>query len=146
MSGRESTVARRRRNALFFLVQHKRELEPSLVLNDLAGFHGDLLIGHPRAGDAADGLGGTFDAIGDGIVRRLSKGGGPAGIRTQDQGIHAAPKFPSGVDYLFTLGLVPVGCGTLNLSLRALQPSGSLCTFRRCTAGLAQDCHQRCRP
>jgi len=71
--------------------------------------------------------------------------GGPAGIRTQDQGIHVAPKFPSGVDYLFTLGLVPVGCGTLNLSLRALQPSGSLCTFQRCTVGLAQGCHRRLR-
>jgi len=22
------------------------------------------------------------------------------------------------------------------------QPSGSLCTFRRCTGGLAQDCHE----
>ena len=31
--------------------------------------------------------------------------GGPAGIRTQDQGIHVTPGFPPGVDYLFTLGL-----------------------------------------
>ena len=31
---------------------------------------------------------------------RESEHGGPAGIRTQDQGIHVAPKFPSGVDYL----------------------------------------------
>ena len=30
--------------------------------------------------------------------------GGPAGIRTQDQGIHVTPRFPPGVDYLFTLG------------------------------------------
>ena len=29
--------------------------------------------------------------------------GGPAGIRTQNQGIHSAPPFPAGVDYLFTL-------------------------------------------
>ena len=29
------------------------------------------------------------------------------------------------------------------LSLRALQPSGSLCTFRRCTSGSAQGCRQR---
>ena len=28
------------------------------------------------------------------------------------------------------------------LSLRALKPPGSLCTFRRCTAGSAQGCHQ----
>jgi hypothetical protein len=35
--------------------------------------------------------------------------GGPARTRTEDQGIHSAPPFPEGVDYLFT----PVGCGTL---------------------------------
>lgn len=34
---------------------------------------------------------------------------GPARTRTEDQGIHLAPPFPEGVDYLFT----PVGCGTL---------------------------------
>ena len=79
-------MARRRRNALFFLVQHKRELEPNLVLNDLAGFHGDLLIGHPRAGDAADGLAGTFDAIGDGIVRRPGKVVGPLGFEPRTKG------------------------------------------------------------
>ena len=28
---------------------------------------------------------------------------GPAGIRTQNQGIHCGPQFPAGVDYLFTL-------------------------------------------
>src|SRR6266480_2599022 len=28
-----------------------------------------------------------------------------------------------------------------SLSSRALEPSGSLCTFRRCTGGSAQDCH-----
>jgi len=40
--------------------------------------------------------------------------GGPAGIRTQDQGIHVAPGFLPGVDYLFTLDRAgPVGCGTL---------------------------------
>ena len=51
--------------------------------------------------------------------------------------------FPSGVDYLFTPG---PSTGRVRdarcLSSRALQPSGSLCTFRRCTAGLAQGCHQ----
>ena len=34
------------------------------------------------------------------------------------------------------------GCGMLvRLSSRALEPSGSLCTFRRCTGGSAQGCH-----
>jgi hypothetical protein len=35
------------------------------------------------------------------------------------------------------------GAGRSSLSLSATQTrSGSLCTFRRCTAGLAQGCHQ----
>ena len=34
------------------------------------------------------------------------------------------------------------GAGRSSLSSRALQPPGSLCTFRRCTAGLAQDCRR----
>jgi hypothetical protein len=47
------------------------------------------------------------DARGMGGQRMLSDGiglgvGGPAGIRTQDQGIHCAPVFPPGVDYLIT--------------------------------------------
>lgn len=57
------------------------------------------------------GIGGVFD--------------GPAGIRTQNQGIHFAPRFPAGVDYLFTLAVrdspalavaarASVGCGTLS--------------------------------
>jgi len=43
---------------------------------------------------------------------------------------------------------VPLGRGTLwpvikgARGSRELQPSGSLCTFLRCTAGLAQDCHR----
>jgi len=36
-----------------------------------------------------------------------------------------------------------VGAGCSCLSLRALEPPGSLCTFRRCTGGSAQDCHER---
>jgi len=51
------------------------------------------------------------------------------------------------VDYLFTRAL---SCGgvrdALRLSLRALKPSGSLCTFRRCTGGSAQDCHGSIAP
>jgi hypothetical protein len=34
------------------------------------------------------------------------------------------------------------GAGRSSLLSRALKPSGSLCTFRRCTAGLAQGCHR----
>jgi hypothetical protein len=30
--------------------------------------------------------------------------GGPGRIRTCNQGIHSAPMFPKGVDYLFTRG------------------------------------------
>jgi len=82
--------------------------------------------------------------------RRGSRGG-PAGIRTQNQGIHSAPRFPAGVDYLFTLARVPrggtpFGRGTLSPVIKGTraraQPPGSLCTFRRCTAGLAQGCHR----
>ena len=99
---------------------------------------------------------------------------GPGRIRTYDQGIHSAPAFPPGVDYLFTrapgeppreiplavtgerasscqtrnfAGARPVrvGAGCSSLLSRALEPSGSLCTFRRCTGGSAQDCHARGR-
>ena len=50
--------------------------------------------------------------------------------------------FSIGVDYL----TAPKGAGRSCLLLRTLddtndlQSSGSLCTFRRCTPGLAQDC------
>ena len=37
------------------------------------------------------------------------------------------------------------GAGRSSLSSRALQPSGSLCTFRSCSPGLAQGCHARHR-
>ena len=36
-------------------------------------------------------------------LRLLTKNGGPARTRTEDQGIHSTPPFPKGVDYLFTL-------------------------------------------
>jgi hypothetical protein len=70
---------------------------------------------------------------------------GPGRIRTYDQGIHSAPEFPPGVDYLITRMIARSceGAGGSCLSSRALQPSGSLCTFRRCTAGSAQGCHER---
>src|SRR6516164_1940535 len=38
-------------------------------------------------------------------------------------------------------GYVRVGAGRSSLLSRALEPSGSLCTFRRCTGGSAQGCH-----
>jgi hypothetical protein len=71
--------------------------------------------------------------------------GGPGRTRTCNQGIHLAPPFPTGVDYLFTresTNRLASGAGRSRLSSRALEPSGSLCTFRRCTAGLAQGCHR----
>lgn len=39
--------------------------------------------------------------------------GGPTRIRTWNQGIRVFRRFPSGADYLFTLRLRRVGCGTL---------------------------------
>lgn len=39
--------------------------------------------------------------------------GGPTRIRTWNQGIRVFRRFPSGADYLFTLRLWRVGCGTL---------------------------------
>ena len=66
--------------------------------------------------------------------------GGPTRTRTWNQRIHAARCFRTGVDYLITLSLRWWGAGGSGLLSRALQPPGSLCTFRRCTAGLAQDC------
>src|SRR5690348_16761612 len=89
--------------------------------------------------------------LGDALKRSKN---GPGRIRTYDQGIHSAPMFPPGVDYLFTRapGEAPreISRGTSrcvwvrdapSLLSRALEPSGSLCTFRRCTGGSAQGCH-----
>lgn len=75
---------------------------------------------------------------------RIAPGiGGPAGIRTQDQGIHVTPPFPAGADYLFTRGNRAVRVrDALACHQGHWKPSGSLCTVRRCTAGLAQDRHQ----
>jgi hypothetical protein len=92
-----------------------------------------------------------FAAGTEGFVRKSAAGDfcqvddGPGRIRTFDQGIHSAPMFPSGVDYLITRMIVRSreGAGGSSLLSRALKPSGSLCTFRRCTAGSAQGCHER---
>ncbi len=75
---------------------------------------------------------------------------GPVGFEPTTKGFTLSPAFPPGVDYLFTRAgtlryAAPqrVGAGCSCLSLRALEPPGSLCTFRRCTGGSAQDCHER---
>ena len=64
------------------------------------------------------------------------------------RGIHFASSFPMSVDYLFIRersGSFGRMRDAQRLLLRAVasdsQLSGSLCTFRRCTGGLAQDCH-----
>ena len=73
--------------------------------------------------------------------------GGPAGIRTQNQGIHSAPMFPKGVDYLtilsFRAGRMRDALACYQEHLRfASQLPGSLCTFCRFTDSLAQDCRR----
>src|SRR6185437_187558 len=67
---------------------------------------------------------------------------GPTRTRTWNQGIRVIREFLPGADYLFARSLRWWGAGRSSLSSRALKPSGSLCTFRRCTDGLAQDCHR----
>ena len=51
--------------------------------------------------------------------------------------------FPPRVDYLFTLGSLTTGGvrGALACHQGHSEPPGSLCTFRNCSPGLAQDCH-----
>jgi hypothetical protein len=77
---------------------------------------------------------------------------GPAGFEPATKGFTSVPMFPKGVDYLFTRAEQVAGGGVrdalaCNQGRLASdpedrgQPSGSLCTFRRCTAGLAQGCH-----
>jgi hypothetical protein len=57
-----------------------------------------------------------------GVIRQNVKSGGPAGIRTQDQGIRVIPPFPAGADYLFTRGMPAAsGAGRSRLSSRALE-------------------------
>src|SRR5213082_3677171 len=68
---------------------------------------------------------------------------GPGRIRTYDQGIHLPRRFrrewtiSSPVRSRLRVWVRDAP----SLSSRALEPSGSLCTFRRCTGGSAQDCH-----
>jgi hypothetical protein len=70
---------------------------------------------------------------------------GPLGFEPRTKGFTLPQGFPWAWTISSPSAAKPVGCGTLDLSLRALKPSGSLCTFRRCTAGLAQGCHRRNR-
>ncbi len=66
--------------------------------------------------------------------------------RTQNQGIRCISMFPPGADSLHprpqAVGRVrgALACDQ-ELSDRSIQLPGSLCTFRRCIAGLAQDRH-----
>src|SRR5688572_23744167 len=83
---------------------------------------------------------------------------GPAGFEPATKGFTVTPMFPKGVDYLFTRAREKIlALGGVRDALACYQgrseiapevgppvrapPSGSLCTFQRCTAGLAQDCH-----
>ena len=69
--------------------------------------------------------------------------GGPGRIRTCNQGIHFALCFQRGLDYLFTrVRDEHEGAGRSSLLLRTLKSSGSLCTFWRCIASLAQGRHR----
>ena len=153
------------RQAAEVVVQH--EIGDVAVHEQLARREADDLVGRHAAVGATDpqeprrllrrefaeeaGLarlhaGGPAAVVDEQLRQLVHECGGPAGIRTQDQGIHVTPGFPPGVDYLFTPGREAGRVrDALRLSSRALQPSGSLCTFRRCTAGLAQGCHPQCR-
>ena len=91
----------------------------------------------------ADATGAIVDAIHATRKIDMCKDvGGPTRTRTWNQRIHVLQRFPLGVDYLITRNLRWWGAGCSCLSLRALQPPGSLCTFRWCTTGSAQDCRR----
>ena len=80
-------------------------------------------------------------------VLKALDNGGPGRTWTFDQWIHLFRIFLSGADYLIILNAVCLlGCGTLLPVIKDIrfenQSPGSLCTFRRFTFGLAQDCHQ----
>ena len=68
--------------------------------------------------------------------------GGPGRIRTYDQGIHAAPVFPPGVDYLFTL--VPSTGQTRRSTpvVKGLEASVRVSSLRRSTTAWLQSSHQ----
>ena len=75
-------------------------------------------------------------------VRRPRRLVGPVGLEPTTKGF-TLPAVSDGSG----LSLHPSSClgwgaGRSRLSLRALKLSGSLCTVRRCTAGLAQDCRR----
>ena len=73
---------------------------------------------------------------------RPDRNGGPTRIRTWNQRIHFPGRFHPARTISSPSAARWWGAGRSSLSSRALQPPGSLCTFRRCTAGLAQDCHR----
>src|SRR6185437_2004824 len=63
---------------------------------------------------------------------------GPLGLEPRTKGFTLPRRFRRE----WTISSPQRGAGRSSLSLSALQRSGSLCTFRRCTAGLAQGCQQ----
>jgi hypothetical protein len=73
-----------------------------------------------------------------------SKVVGPLGFEPRTKGFTRPRRFRRAwtISSPATLASRRVGAGRSSLLSRALQPPGSLCTFRRCTAGSAQDCHQ----
>ena len=73
--------------------------------------------------------------------------GGPGRDRTYDQGIHSPRRFRRKWT-ISSPSALPLGRGTLSPVIKGTRatiahPSGSLCTFRRCTAGLAQGYRRR---
>src|SRR5690606_38217144 len=78
--------------------------------------------------------------------------GGPGRTRTYDQGIHSLRRFRREWTISSPANATSsrsVGCGMLEPVIKSaferavaapLELSGSLCTFRRCTAGSAQGC------
>src|SRR6185295_17411149 len=65
---------------------------------------------------------------------------GPVGLEPTTKGF-TSPAVSGGSGLSLHPQVSLVGCGTLAPVIKSTQKlSGSLCTVRRCTAGLAQDC------
>lgn len=79
--------------------------------------------------------------------RRLRELVGPAGFEPATKGFTSSRRFRRAWT-ISSPATSREGAGRSSLSSRALgsaiQPSGSLCTLRRCIAVLAQDCHRSC--
>ncbi len=66
---------------------------------------------------------------------------GPVGFEPTTKGFTSPRRFRREWTISSPVRTARVGAGCSSLSSRALKPSGSLCTFRRCTGGSAQGCH-----